>query len=374
MKIIGNVIAANGNSGITDQYVNGLDLIQQNTIAANSYIGIAFVPSFGGNGQLVQNLIYGNGSYGANLQEPFTMISNTVTGNNTSGGCCGELSEVFVTTNDATTLKNNLIIAQGSASGLGCEQGDSQPVATNNDVYSAGGPAYASYCTDWTGAEGNVSVDPFFSDILSNDYHLEGDSPVIGAGTISAGNEPKTDFDGDPRIVNNAIDIGADEYRSTSLLSLSSRSLHFGDQDVSTTSSPQTITFTNNAKAAVTVRMIATGPSFSQTNTCGASLPAGANCQISVTFSPLVGGAIKGVLGIFTSATANPEAVTLIGTGLAPQIQYGCCLNFYNQVIGTTNTEFVNLTNVGQGPLLISSINWSGPSDFIETNNCPDQS
>ncbi len=36
-----------------------------------------------------------------------------------------------------------------------------------------------------------------------------------------------------------------------------------------------------------------------------------------------------------------------------------------------TNTEFVNLTNVGQGPLLISSINWSGPSDFIETNNCP---
>src|SRR5438270_3390156 len=36
MKIIGNVIAANENSGINAQNVTGLDLIQQNTIATNN--------------------------------------------------------------------------------------------------------------------------------------------------------------------------------------------------------------------------------------------------------------------------------------------------------------------------------------------------
>lgn len=370
MKVIGNVIGANGNSGINTQYAGGLDLIQQNTILENSYTGIFYFPSsVGGNGQFIQNLIYGNGSYGANLQAPFTMISNTISGNN--AGCCGNSGEIWVALNGATTIQNNLIISQGSDQGVFCQEDDSTSDFTNNDVYSAGGPAYGSSCIDRTGANGNISVDPIFSDVLSHDYHLQSSSPVLGAGTISAGNEPKTDFDGDPRTINNAIDIGADEYRNPSLLYLSSRSLHFGEQDVSTTSAAQTITFTNNAKAAVTIRMIAAGPNFSQTNTCGTSLPAGANCQISISFSPLVGGPVAGVLGVFTSATANPEAVTLFGTGLAPQIQYGCCFNFWNEVIGTTTTQSVNLTNDGLAPLLISSVTWSGSLDFVETNNCP---
>ena len=74
---------------------------------------------------------------------------------------------------------------------------------------------------------------------------------------------------------------------------------------------------------------------------------------------------------VFTSATLNPEAITLLGTGLAPQIQIGCCFSFYGQIIGTTNTESETITNTGQAPLLISSIVYSGPTDFIETNNCP---
>ena len=166
-------------------------------------------------------------------------------------------------------------------------------------------------------------------------------------------------------------DIGADEYSAKTALAFSLSDLHFAPQDVGTSSSPQAVTLTNNTTAAVSLNLIATGPNFSQANNCGTSLAAGANCQINVTFVPLGGGALRGVLGIFTSATLNPLAVDLVGTGLAPQVQIYANFYFYNQVIGTSNTQTGTLTNVGQAPLSISSIVYSGASDFAESNNCP---
>lgn len=59
----------------------------------------------------------------------------------------------------------------------------------------------------------------------------------------------------------------------------------------------------------------------------------------------------------------------LNGTGLAPQVQLYA--NFYGQVIGTPSTQTGTLTNVGQAPLLISGIVYAGPTDFVESNNCP---
>src|SRR5205807_2320359 len=152
---------------------------------ANNNTGLFYFPSsIGGNGQFIQNVIHGNGGYGADLQAPFTMVSNTITGNNT--GCCGNFGEIFAALNATTTIENNLIISQGSASGIYCQEDVSTSAFTNNDVYSAGGSAYSSYCIDRTGTAGNVSVDPLFSDALSRDYHLQSNSPLIGGGTISA--------------------------------------------------------------------------------------------------------------------------------------------------------------------------------------------
>jgi hypothetical protein len=372
MKVVGNVIADNENSGINSQYAGGVDFIQQNTIVANSNTGLFYFPSsVGGNAQIVQNLIYRNGGYGANLQAPFTMISNTISGNNS--GCCGFQGEVFAALDTAATLQNNLVISESTAVGLFCQSwgGNTSPILTNNDVFSAGGAAYGSYCADPTGTDGNLSADPAFVDVLSDDFHLQANSPAIKAGTISAVGEPKADFDGDPRIVNNSIDIGADQYASVTVRAVSASSLHFGNQNVSTTSAPQTITLANNGQSIMAINLIATGPNFSQTNTCGTSLAAGANCKISISFSPLKGGSIAGVLGVFTGTTLNPEVVNLIGAGLAPQIQFGCCLFFENQMIGTTSTQTESVTNSGQAPLLMSGINYSGSADFVESNNCP---
>ncbi|RLA82277.1 MAG: hypothetical protein DRG31_07575, partial [Deltaproteobacteria bacterium] len=58
----------------------------------------------------------------------------------------------------------------------------------------------------------NIQKDPQFVDPENGDFHLKPSSPCIDNGTADAPGLPDTDFEGDPRIVGAAPDIGADEY------------------------------------------------------------------------------------------------------------------------------------------------------------------
>jgi len=58
----------------------------------------------------------------------------------------------------------------------------------------------------------NIQKDPQFVDPENGDFHLKSTSPCIDAGTADAPELPDTDFEGDPRVVGAAPDIGADEY------------------------------------------------------------------------------------------------------------------------------------------------------------------
>jgi Right handed beta helix region/Abnormal spindle-like microcephaly-assoc'd, ASPM-SPD-2-Hydin len=371
VQIIGNVVSANNAPGISVYQSSGNVIISQNTVTQNKGSGI-FVYSGYGPVTLIQNVITGNQGTGLSWYfPPITAVSNTIANN--TAGCCGTIgSEINGNDVDSTVIfENNLIVATGSAPAFVCGYTNGAPTLMNNDVFSANSSAFGGACTDPTGTAGNISTDPLFVDLLGDDFHIQAASPAVKAGTTSAPNEPKTDMDGDPRIVGGNIDIGADEYAKNTLLQLSSRALHYAPEDVGNTSAPQVVTLTSKAKKAVALNLIATGANFFQTNNCGTSLAAGASCQISVRFSPLFGGTIEGALGIFTVATTNPLAVNLVGTGLAPQIQLPCCYYFYGQVIGTPGTQTGTLTNTGQAPLSITSIVLSGPTDFVESNNCP---
>jgi hypothetical protein len=107
------------------------------------------------------------------------------------------------------------------------------------------------------------------------------------------------------------------------VVSLSPTSLSFGNHQVNTTSSAQTVTLKNSGNAALTIKGIGlSGPNggdFHQQNTCPSSsstLAAGASCTINVTFTPTAEGTRSASLAIVDNASGSPQSVTLSGTGV----------------------------------------------------------
>jgi len=367
-QIKGNLIVGNGGGGI---YLisGGTPIIQQNSILENFGPGVNLLNS---GTVITQNLITANQGVGITGLGGSTQVLNNTIVSNGPGGCCSA-SEVYVADmSSQMTMKNNLLIGTAGVSALYCQSYESSPVFTSNDVFVNGAEAYGGMCPDMTGTGGNISADPLFVDMLSSNYHIQSASPAVNAGDNSATGLPAHDFDGDPRFVGQAVDIGVDEYRIPTTLSLSSYAIHYASQQVGTSSAPVTVTLTNGSKNGVTITLIATGSNFSQTNNCGSALAGGASCKISVVFSPTIGGAINSALGVFTSATVNPQAVTLNGFGLAPAVTLSNqSMYFYGQVVGTVGTQTSTLTNSGLAPLSISSFSVTGATDFSQSNNCP---
>jgi hypothetical protein len=91
--------------------------------------------------------------------------------------------------------------------------------------------------------------------------------------------------------------------------------LNFHKQKVGTTSTPQTVKLTNTGKTALTISAMKATGQFGMTSTCGTSVAAGANCTISVTFSPKTLGAKSGTVSIRDSASSKPQVIELMGAG-----------------------------------------------------------
>jgi len=103
-------------------------------------------------------------------------------------------------------------------------------------------------------------------------------------------------------------------------------SLAFGSQTVNTTSTAQTVTLTNGAAVALTISSISftgtNGSDFNETNACPlspATLAAGANCTLSVTFTPTTTAAESATLVIndVSAGASLQQTVTLTGSGTA---------------------------------------------------------
>jgi hypothetical protein len=164
------------------------------------------------------------------------------------------------------------------------------------------------------------------------------------------------------------------------VVSLSPASLAFANQSLGTPSAAQTLTLTNTGNAALSITSFAvTGTNasdFAQTNTCSNSLVAGANCTISVTFTPSASGARAAALSIADNASGSPQTVSLSGTGTSNTAVVSLSptsLAFGNQPVQiTSSAQTVTLTNTGTGTLSITSLATSGTnaSDFAEVDTC----
>lgn len=152
-----------------------------------------------------------------------------------------------------------------------------------------------------------------------------------------------------------------------------------GQVSVGSSGLPLNIDLANVGNAPLNVGQIAiSGNSdFSQSNNCPSSLPAGgAFCSITVMFMPTSAGVETATLGVSDDAANNPQALSLTGTGVAPAaVASPGLVDFGNQPQGIASPGIpVTLTNAGNAPLTIGSINFAGTNggDFGPiSDNCP---
>jgi hypothetical protein len=91
--------------------------------------------------------------------------------------------------------------------------------------------------------------------------------------------------------------------------------LSFPAQAIGATSAAQMVILTNTGQLPLTISATNISGPFAQTNNCGSSLAVGANCIISITFTPTTTGAATGTLTLTDSAGNSPQTVSLGGTG-----------------------------------------------------------
>lgn len=99
------------------------------------------------------------------------------------------------------------------------------------------------------------------------------------------------------------------------IASLSPSAMTFAAEITGVASSAQTLTLRNSGTSPLAVSGIATTGDFFQSNTCGNTVEAGANCTISVTFKPTAGGTRAGALSVSDNAAGTPQTVELTGMG-----------------------------------------------------------
>ena len=161
--------------------------------------------------------------------------------------------------------------------------------------------------------------------------------------------------------------------------SLQPTSLSFGQQGTGSSSAAQSVTLTNSGNAVLSISNIglsgANSGDFAQTNSCGSSVVAGANCAILVTFKPTAAGLRSASLTVTDNASGSPQTVALTGTAFdAPIVSFtppSLTLGPENIDL-TTAPQTVTLSNIGSGLLSISNITFANGDwdDFNQSNNC----
>ncbi|MBI9017517.1 MAG: hypothetical protein JEZ07_09690 [Phycisphaerae bacterium] len=124
-------------------------------------------------------------------------------GNNGTSGLRGYGGAVY--SNTSPTIITNSILWQNSPDQIKAPF----PDITYSDILGGTGQS-------WFGT-GCIDSNPLFANAPAGDLRLQVNSPCINIGDNNAENLPATDFQGDPRIIDTTVDIGADELLSYSL-------------------------------------------------------------------------------------------------------------------------------------------------------------
>ncbi len=182
------------------------------------------------------------------------------------------------------------------------------------------------------------------------------------SGTLSLAN------DGTPALATAGL-AGAGATPGT--LTLAPGSLQFGAVVINTRSTPQTITANNTGGVATALGTPTITGSYSiESNSCGASLPAAASCQIQIAFTPGAAGDSPGSFSFPGQYSGSPAGVALDGQGVTPGALTlsPSPVGFGTVVVDTTAVQSISVQNTGGAPVTLGAPSASG--GFSVVNGC----
>ena len=173
----------------------------------------------------------------------------------------------------------------------------------------------------------------------------------------------------------NAIDPNAPS------VSLSSRNLDFGNQTVGI-STKQYVTLTNKGGANLEISTVtaAGNDQFTvvepDTDCDDNTIAPDARCKIVIQYAPTEPAPAEATVTITDNAADSPQTIELEGTGTqakTPSVQLSSTdINFGNQIIDTTRTQNLTITNNGTSDLQISltALDGTGVANFSKLDGC----
>ena len=153
---------------------------------------------------------------------------------------------------------------------------------------------------------------------------------------------------------------------------LSQNSLTFPATAVGYTSAAQSVTLSNTGTAVLHILGVTASTDFAVANTCATLLP-GATCTLTATFAPQLSTQSSatriGTIAIASDASNSLEFLSFAGSANPSTLSFQpAALNFGVQVVGTTATLPVQITNTGSSAAAFTGITASG--DYAATGNC----
>jgi hypothetical protein len=151
------------------------------------------------------------------------------------------------------------------------------------------------------------------------------------------------------------LPLSATSVASSQTLQVSATSLSFGSVNAGNSAS-KTVTLTNSGNANVTISQISlSGANFALSG-AGApiTLSAGQTVSFTVQYSPVGAETDNGTVTIVSNAANSPAAISLSGTGVAPQTQHNVQLSWTDSDASISGYNVYRSTTSGSGYVMLN--------------------